>query len=234
MFKTILKNAIFSKRMDFSQGFQEACKDYAFLRNRGYPDRTAVKLVGDRYRLSREERNILYRGIGSEEESERRRRRKTDEAVGRLHIDGYNVLFTIHNYRMGRPLFLSTDGFLRDVGEIHGRLKEQEHITELFDLVFNYLRETDSGPFRILLDEQMSFSKDHRRTGRELISRYGLNGDCLRMGSVDRELQSVESGCIASSDSTIIDRARVLVFDLSYAVISKAYRASFPDLSDFV
>ena len=45
--------------------FMNACKDYAYLINRNYPERGTLKLVGDRYRLTRDQRTILYRGISS-------------------------------------------------------------------------------------------------------------------------------------------------------------------------
>ncbi|HEQ71464.1 MAG TPA: DUF434 domain-containing protein, partial [Spirochaetia bacterium] len=32
--------------------FKIAVDDYRFLKNRNYPDKAALKLVGDRYRLS--------------------------------------------------------------------------------------------------------------------------------------------------------------------------------------
>ena len=49
-----------------------AAHDYRWLLDRGYPDQGALKLVGDRYRLSRTGRAVLYRGVFSARDSRRR------------------------------------------------------------------------------------------------------------------------------------------------------------------
>jgi len=51
--------------MDVSPALKDAVKDYFFLQNKAYPEKASVALVGDRYRLSKEERMVLFRGITS-------------------------------------------------------------------------------------------------------------------------------------------------------------------------
>ena len=107
--------------------FMNACKDYAYLINRNYPEPGTLKLVGDRYRLTRDQRTILYRGISSAEKSALRKAKLVKEIENKtLAIDGYNVLFSLLNYRLGRFTFISTDDVLRDAGSLHGRLKDEE------------------------------------------------------------------------------------------------------------
>jgi len=61
-----------------------AAADYRWLLDRGYPDQGALRLVGDRYRLSGVERNTLYRGVFSDADSRRRAARLVDpEALAR-------------------------------------------------------------------------------------------------------------------------------------------------------
>ena len=43
--------------------FAEACATYRILRERGYPEKATLKLVGDRHRLSRIQRNCMFRGV---------------------------------------------------------------------------------------------------------------------------------------------------------------------------
>jgi hypothetical protein len=45
-----------------NESFLPACRGYAYLVNRNYPERGAVKMVGDRYRLTGDQRTVLYRG----------------------------------------------------------------------------------------------------------------------------------------------------------------------------
>jgi hypothetical protein len=94
-----------------------AVENYRYLKNREFPDKASLKLVGDRYRLSRLERNCLFRGVVSVSESERRKTKlvRADELKGQaLGIDWYNVVITVESYLKGMPVFLSDDGILRD------------------------------------------------------------------------------------------------------------------------
>jgi len=46
-----------------ADNFSEACATYKLLRERGYPEKATLKLVGDRHRLSRIQRNCVFRGV---------------------------------------------------------------------------------------------------------------------------------------------------------------------------
>ena len=89
-----------------NEDFKLACRDYFYLVDRHFPERGVLKLVGDRYRLRGDQRTVLYRGISSRMRSEIR----TDIAGcgcfrENLIIDGYNILFTLLNYRLGKITF---------------------------------------------------------------------------------------------------------------------------------
>ena len=86
-----------------SELFQQALKDYFYLIDRSYPEKGSLKLVGDRYMLSTDLRNLLYRGVTSRENSKQRSARLVDTPHAPLIIDGYNVLFTLLNYRLALP-----------------------------------------------------------------------------------------------------------------------------------
>jgi hypothetical protein len=85
-----------------SDEFNNALLDYFYLIDRNFPEKASLKLVGDRYRLVSELRTLLYRGICSEKKASDRRKRITNNREGLLIIDGYNVLFTLLSYRLGR------------------------------------------------------------------------------------------------------------------------------------
>ena len=104
-----------------TDSLRAAAADYLLLAERDYSRTAALKLVGDHYRLSAVQRSILYRGIQSSSESRRRTAKRVDDVdSAKLCVDGFNILYTIANYLYGRPLFISTDGWLRDAGEVHG------------------------------------------------------------------------------------------------------------------
>jgi hypothetical protein len=76
-----LKEMIYANHPD-GVSFISACKDYAYFINRCYPERGTLKLVGDRYRLTRDERTILYRGISSGERSSLRKAKLVKQIAG--------------------------------------------------------------------------------------------------------------------------------------------------------
>jgi hypothetical protein len=101
----------------------DASEEYRYLLSRGYSDTAALKLVGDRHRLSRLERNCLFRATVNVETAEARRRKMVapEEVRGRdLGIDWYNVLITVETYLKGGVLFLADDGVTRDAAAVHG------------------------------------------------------------------------------------------------------------------
>jgi hypothetical protein len=205
--------------------FHEAAADYRFLLDRGYPERACLKIIGDRRRLSAEERLVLYRGICSADKAASRRTKLfqrpdvlplPDKA---LVIDGYNVLFTLMNYRLGKNLFISSDGFLRDSGGVQGRIKNEkvfDEVTRVF-LDFRGLR-LFSG-IQIVLDSPVSFSALHRQVLESGMQDRGLKGSCSTAASADFAVKEAcalqPKGAIAvTSDSAIIDSVHCPVLDL--------------------
>jgi len=59
--------------MKLSDGFFQAVCDYRYLLGHGYPQKSILKLVGDRYALPSHERVMLYRGLAREHGEERGR-----------------------------------------------------------------------------------------------------------------------------------------------------------------
>src|SRR5512145_58928 len=125
-----------TKSLMLDENFWNACWDYFYLVDHEFPERGVLKLVGDRYRLDGDQRTVLYRGISSKKRSEIRKSLLTHVVEGKeLVIDGYNVLFTLLNYRLGRIMFIGTDNYLRDAGSLHGKLRDEKIFEECMDLM---------------------------------------------------------------------------------------------------
>jgi len=62
------------------------------------------------------------------------------------------------------------------------------------------------------------------------LRRLDIRGFSLLSEKVDDLLSSIRAGIIATSDSTIIDRSRVPIFDLAYHTIRKNFHPDFTDL----
>ena len=215
--------------------FKTACKDYYYLLSREYPERGALKMTGDRYRLSRDQRSVLYRGISSSPVSASRKVRLIMPATHmQLIVDGYNVLFTILNYRLGRMVFISTDGILRDAGSLHGKLRNDTLFLECIGDLFQTIAPLEPVSVEIFLDSPVASSRRHHQLiGKKLVE-SGLPGTCTLVQSADQRIRSLNTGVLASSDTVLIGRTTVPVVDLPRIVLENRYEAKFISLKEYV
>jgi len=216
-----------------TEAFREAAADYRFLIERGYSKKSALKLTGDRYALTSCHRTLLYRGVLPCPESDRRRRLLiSSNNAEDLAIDGYNVIATVANYLYGRPVFLSTDGFLRDAGEVYGRLIRGPVFDRSVRLLLGFL---ESGCYRnihILFDRPVPKSGELAAEFREEMIKHSLQGTAETVRSPDYELKHVRNGAICTSDSIIIDDCEVPACDLPREIIDATFSPNYINLAD--
>jgi len=209
--------------------FQEAIEDYRFLRNRGYPTKAALKLVGDRYRLNRMERNCLFRGVVSDRHCARRlpKIRSAAEIHGQsLGIDWYNVLITVESYLKGAPVFLSDDGVLRDSAGIHGSYRPGKVTPQVVDSILQILEELRPAKIELFLDAPISHSGEMASTLRRKLETLPVQTSVTTAPTADYALKNYP-GIAATSDSNIMDGQVENIFDLSRHVLERrfGYRA---------
>ncbi|MCX7655979.1 MAG: DUF434 domain-containing protein [Treponemataceae bacterium] len=218
--------------MKFSEAFALALKDYRFLLNRGYAVPSTLKLVGDRYRLSHVERMILFRGVLDDTKNEHIEKKLLPflPEDARLAIDGFNVLFTLINYRRGHPLFISTDGLLRDAGGAHGRIERCEDWSWAKALLCNTLLNLPVGPLWIYLDAPVSHSGDYRHEIEEHLKVHKTSVQVVLEGCADIPLQTFTGTAIATSDSTVALRCKTAIFDLARHILETVFHPSFLDI----
>jgi len=106
-----------------------ACADFAWLLDRGYAERSALKLVGDRFQLDQRQRTCVQRCACTEAARAQRASRllPPDALAGRnILVDGFNVLITVEAALAGAVLLLGRDGCLRDLASMHGTWRTVE------------------------------------------------------------------------------------------------------------
>jgi hypothetical protein len=212
--------------------FINACHDYYYLLNRHFPERGVLKLVGDRYRLDGDQRTVLYRGISSSQRAAYRESLLVNDFKGHhLVVDGYNVLFSLLNYRLGRMVFISTDTIVRDAGSLHGRLRNEKTFLDCLDILINYLAEKQPEQVDIYLDSPVSHSGKHAVLIREKMAEMKLKGGCYVIQSADYALKHNYSGIIATSDTAIIEKSMMPVIDLPRGVLEVTYGAELIELA---
>jgi len=220
-----------------SKEFKPAVKDYFFLMNKAYPDRGSVKFVGDHYDLPGLERNMLFRGVHSKALNDKRRKKlisDRDLQNRPLHVDSFNALLTVISYLEGKAVFLSTDGLLRDASEWHGNSLKSGSLKQTLDILFDYLQEKGFGYLNFYIDQPMRESARVQGMISEKIEDLGLKGLANRFPYSDDILQLVRDGCLATSDSRIIDRSSQPVFDLAKAVLECKFNPRFFELAKII
>jgi len=220
-------------RMKFDGDFREAARDYRLLLDRCYPVGASIKLTGDRYRLDKAERMVLFRGVLPATLSLANAQRCVASVPrdSRIAVDGYNILFTITNYLRGHPLFISTDGFLRDAGGAHGRVADAAQFYAAIDELCENLVGLGVLQATFFLDAPIPRSADHAEALRKALDLRGIPGEAILVPGADGFISAWEGEAVATSDSAVIAKARAPVFDLARHVLETRYGAEFVDLS---
>lgn len=215
---------------------REAAAEYRWLLERGFPDAASLKLVGDKHRLSRIERNVLFRGVAEESRAgPRRARLVSDPRRSALIVDAHNVSLTVLNYRLGHPVFVCTDGLARDAGGAKRRVNRLGVYREVLDGLVRFLAGLEIGRCDWYFDGPFSGSATHASFVEEALVGSALAGRSRVAESADRAVvvatQSAnEPVCLCSGDSEIIDRTSVPLYDLSRAFIASEYGARLPSI----
>jgi len=216
-----------------NETFQKALADYFYLMDRGFPEKGSLKLTGDRYKLSSKLRTLLYRGVTSCKNSEKRRARLTDEPHDLLIIDGYNVLFTLLNYRLGRLVFVSFDNICRDNGSLFGKIRDEELFADCTVFLAEYLGNLKGLEIILYLDEPVLFSRNHQQILKTELNKYDIKARVEVVHSADEAILTHTRGIIATSDSNILDHSVNPVFDLSRKILESKFNANLYNLYNF-
>lgn len=217
------------------QEFFLAVNDYYQFLCRQYPQSTLLKIVGDRYKLTGGQRTMLLRGVFSASQNNQHRARLYREIKNQeLHIDAYNVLFTILNYRMGRLVFLSSDGFCRDAGSLFGKIRRQEQFSEALNLLIGFLKSAMPGFLVFYYDSPVSFSREHKYLTEKFCDENELDASVMLIKSADAAIKTNKSGIVCTSDSAIIDAVQCPVTDLPFGILNHFYKPLLLDLQNFI
>ena len=211
--------------------YRNTLHDYRFLLNKGYPERGSIQLVGDRYRLTKIQRNCLYRGVSSNTLAQSRAKKlvqKNAISGSILSIDWYNVVITIESYLKGIPVFIGDDNIVRDAAGNYGSYRQGKQTQKARALILETLPNLNASFVQIYLDKPVSRSGETADTLRNKLTEMKItNSDIAVVKSADYMLKRQE-GIIATSDTAIIDSVSA-VFDLSRYILEKEFNKKLPD-----
>jgi len=189
---------------------RQAVADYSLLLTKGYAEKSALKIVGDRFSLTQRQRLAVMRCACSDTQLKSRAGRevKINDIAGRtIATDGYNVLITIEAALSGGIIFKGRDGCCRDLAGIHGTYRKVTETIPAVELIGNFLRQKNVPNVLWLLDSPVSNSGRLKILMAEAAEKNDFNWDIRLLPSPDAELRKTDL-IVASSDSAILDYCR--------------------------
>jgi len=189
---------------------RRAAADLAWLLSRGYASASALKLVGDRYRLTARQRTAVSRSTCSDAELARRKSHQVDarRLENRpLWLDGYNVLTTIEAALAGGVVLAARDGTYRDMASMHGSYRKVAETRPALELLGQATAELGVSDCLWYLDRPVSNSGRLKTLMAEVAAAGGWSWHVELVPDPDAVLADTDQ-IVATADSAILDRCR--------------------------
>jgi len=210
-----------------------ALADFSLLLTKGYADKSALKLVGDKLSLTERQRLAIMRSACSDQQLASRNQRcvTIQNLAGQpIAVDGYNVLITTEAAMSGGCIFKGRDGCFRDLASIHGTYRKVTETIPAVQLIGRFLNEVGVTDCLWLLDSPVSNSGRLKTLIGELADKNNWKWEIELLLSPDARLIKTDL-IVASSDSVVLDGCKRWV-NLARAIIeNKLPRAHLIDLS---
>ncbi|MBN1796049.1 MAG: DUF434 domain-containing protein [Sedimentisphaerales bacterium] len=189
------------------ENLRHAVEDYSLLLTKGYAEKSALKLVGDRFELTQRQRIAVMRCSCSDSRLELRKEKQIKlSAIKRnsLAIDGYNILITIEAALSAALLFRGRDGCLRDLASLHGTYRKVTETIPALEMIIELVSKAKPDEVTILLDKPVSNSGKLKKLIEDLTKQTGTYWNVRLFSNPDKEL-ILGSSIVASSDSAVLD-----------------------------
>jgi len=189
---------------------QSAVADFSLLLTKGYAEKSALKLVGDRFSLTERQRLAIMRSSCSDQQLASRSQRcvAMENLEGQpIVIDGYNVLITIEAAMSGGVIFKGRDGCYRDLASIHGTYRKVTETIPAVQLIGQFLKEIEVAKALWLLDSPVSNSGRLKTLIGELAGKRNWDWEIELLLSPDAQLKKSDL-IVASSDSVVLDACK--------------------------
>ncbi len=199
-----------------------ALADFSLLLTKGYAEKSALKLVGDKFSLTERQRLAIMRGACSDQQLASRMQRELKLADLRGHpiaVDGYNVLITVEAAMSGACIFKGRDGCFRDLASIHGTYRKVTETIPAVRLIGEFLKARSVDDCLWLLDSPVSNSGRLKTLLGELAKENNWNWKIELSLSPDAKLIKADLTA-ASSDSVVLDGCKSWI-NLARAIIEE-------------
>ncbi|MBV9849552.1 MAG: DUF434 domain-containing protein [Armatimonadetes bacterium] len=186
---------------------RQAVADLSWLLGRGYAVPSALKPVGDRYRLHERQRLAVARASCPDARRDRRAATRLNTAALRdqdVIVDGFNLLITVEAALSGGVLLRCRDGCVRDMSSVHGSYRAVAETERALTLIGDTLAGLGPRSVTWLLDSPISNSGRLAQRLRELAAARDWPCRVEVLFNPDRAL--IASPAIAvTSDANVLD-----------------------------
>lgn len=189
---------------------RSAVADFSLLLTKGYAEKSALKLVGDRFSLTQRQRTAVLRSSCSDEQLALRTSRQIEIKCLKgemVAIDGYNILITIESAISGGFIFKGRDGSFKDLASIHGTYRKITETIPAVELIGQFMKEKNITSALWLLDSPVSNSGRLKTLLAKIAQKNKWNWEIRLSPNPDTELIKTEL-IAASSDGVILDSCK--------------------------
>jgi hypothetical protein len=186
---------------------REAVHDLSWLYTRGYADTAAIKLVGDKYQLTRRQRMALQRCACSDQSLAWRKAHEAPAGAMAgevVEVDGYNLLITVEAALSNAVLIRGRDGCLRDLASLHGSYRKMEETLPALELIGATFARLNPAEVRWHFDAPVSNSGRLRALMLDLAAQRAWPWQVALTQQVDKTLAQSEA-IVITADSAILN-----------------------------
>ena len=190
-----------------TDAIRSAGADFSLLLSKGYADKSALKLVGDRYNLTHRQRLAVMRSACSKQQFQSRKGRQADIngiSGKNIVIDGYNLLITIEAALGKGIIILCQDGCYRDLASVHGTYRKVAETIPAIELIADFLDGLGPADVLWLLDKPVSNSGRLKALIEDMAKDNAWQWTVELVMSPDALLIRTDE-IVATSDSAILD-----------------------------
>jgi hypothetical protein len=212
---------------------RKAVADFSLLLTKGYAEKSALKLVGDRFSLTQRQRLAVMRTACSDQQLVLRTNTRiniADLAARPVAIDGYNILITIEAAMSGACIFKGRDGCFKDLASIHGTYRKVTETIPAVQLIGRFLKDTHIDDCLWLLDSPVSNSGRLKTLIEQLAAENNFNWQVKLTTSPDAELKKTDS-VVATSDGVVLDECKSWINLARELIETKLPKTRLIDLS---
>lgn len=214
---------------------RDAVADLSWLLSKGYAEKSAKKVVGDRYKLRERQRKAVQRAACADASLKYRKEHELtihDIRGGSLSIDGYNLLIGVECALSGAYLFKCRDGCIRDIASIHGSYRRVEETLPALTLIGKTLEELGAEKVNWFFDAPVSNSGRLKTLLYELAEAHEWNWDVELSNNPDKIL-AASHDIVISNDGWVLDKTGKWVNLLRYLVEMNPELNNVIDLTAF-